>query len=295
MRPAFGGYAMEIRTNYKDDKQLRESFCELANKVFGLDLASWYANGFWQDDYIPYSVIEDGKVVANVSVNICNMKFKSRIHHLAQLGTVMTDPQYREKGYGRMLMEKVIAECDRMYEGTYLYAEEHMMPYYEKFGFERIYEYRCKKKVNITNKAVVEKVPMNSKEDWDKMVDIIQRRQQYGQRIMVNNPGLFMFYLTGPMSECVYYIPSTETYVIAGCEGENLTVHAIFSEEKASLGEVISSFGSGIKNVSLSFTPENNTGFEIRKIEDSDSVLLARGSVFEKSGERFMFPEISRA
>ncbi len=286
---------MEIRTNYKNDKALRESFCALANKVFGLDLASWYENGFWQDDYIPYSVIEDGRVVANVSVNICNMKWRSRVHHLAQLGTVMTDPEYRDRGYGRLLMEKVTADCDRMFEGTYLYAEEHMREYYEKFGFGQVSEYRCRKKVNITNKPSIEKVPMSSKEDWNKMVDIIQRKQQYGQRIMVNNPGLFMFYLTGPMSDCVYYIPSSETYVVANKDNGSLTLFAIFSDEKASLGEVISSFGSGIKNVTLSFTPENNTGFELKKITDDESVLFARGQVFEKTGERFMFPEISRA
>ncbi len=286
---------MEIRTNYRNDTALRESMCALANKVFGIDLARWYDNGFWQDDYIPYSVIEDGKVVANVSVNICNMKWKTRVHHLAQLGTVMTDPDYRERGYGRLLMEKVVADCDRMYEGTYLYAEEHMGSYYGKFGFERKNEYRCRKKVNITNKLTVEKVPMRSKEDWSKMVDIIQRKQQYGTHIMVNNPGLFMFYLTGPMSESVYYIPSSETYVIAGREGDCLNVYAIFSDERASLGEVISSFGSEVKNVILSLTPENNTGFEQKKVEDSESVLFARGPVFDDSGDRFVFPEISRA
>ena len=287
---------MQIRTNYKNDSTLRESFCALAANVFGLDLDTWYKNGFWKDDYIPYSVIEDGKVVANVSVNICNMKWRNRVHHLAQLGTVMTHPAYRGRGYSRMLMEKVTSDCDRMFEGTYLYAEDHMVEYYTRFGFDKTNEYECRKKVNITNGTTAEAVPMKTKEDWDKMVDIILRKRQYGERIMVGNAGLFMFYLTGPMSENVYYIPSCEAYAVADVDGGSLSVYAIFSDEKISLGEVISSFGSGIKNVSLSFTPENNTGFEQRKIESADSVLLTRGPVFSNAAnERFMFPEISRA
>ena len=61
---------MEIVTGYKDDDKLRGSLAALAHDVFGIDLATWYVNGFWQDDYIPYSVIEDGKVVSNISVNV---------------------------------------------------------------------------------------------------------------------------------------------------------------------------------------------------------------------------------
>jgi hypothetical protein len=53
----FGGSEMEIVTGYKDDDKLRESFASLAQRTFGLDLLRWYDNGFWQNDYIPYSVI----------------------------------------------------------------------------------------------------------------------------------------------------------------------------------------------------------------------------------------------
>jgi hypothetical protein len=113
---------------------------------------------------------------------------------------------------------------------------------------------------------------------------------------MVNNPGLFMFYLSGPFSDNVYYIPSSGAYVVAGIENDTLTLYAVFSDEKVSLGDIISSFGSGIGRVVMGFMPENNTGFELKKTEDKDTVLLARGEIFKNAGnERVMFPEISRA
>ena len=287
---------MEIRNDIKYDEDIRNSFFDLAKCVFGLDLKGWYENGFWMDDYIPYCVVEDGKVVSNVAVNVCNIKGRSRIRHLAQLGTVMTDPDYREKGYIRAVMEKVLSYCDRSFEGTYLYADEDMIPFYEKFGFRRIYEYQCTKKVNITNKPTVEQILMDSREECDRMVDIIQRRGQYGKRVMVGNPGLFMFHITGNIPKNVYYVPSSEAYAVANVEGDRLTLYAIFSSEKVGLGDVISAFGSEIKQVTLAFTPENNTGFEIKRIESPDSVLLTQGEVFSGIGsDRFMFPEISHA
>ena len=48
----------------------------------------------------------DGKVVANISVNKCNMNYNGKNLQLIQLGTVMTDPEHRGKGYARILMEK---------------------------------------------------------------------------------------------------------------------------------------------------------------------------------------------
>ena len=287
---------MEIVTGYRVDDKLRKSLGDLAKRTFGIDLCGWYDNGFWQNDYIPYSVIEDGRVVSNISVNVCNIKRRSKVYHMAQLGTVMTDEKYRGRGYSRLLMERVVGECSRSFDGIYLFAQDDMSSFYEQFGFERKDEYQCRKKVNITNPQTAEKIQMDSKEEWNRMVNIIQRRMQYGEYVMVNNPGLFMFYLTGPMLDCVYYIPSAEAYVIASVEGETLTVYAVFSSEKISLGEVISSFGDKIKLVVLAFTPEEKTGFEQKKIESDDNVLFTMGEAFKVSAnDRFMFPLIAQA
>ena len=287
---------MEIVTGYRVDDKLRKSLGDLAKRTFGIDLCGWYDNGFWQNDYIPYSVIEDGRVVSNISVNVCNIKRRSKVYHMAQLGTVMTDEKYRGRGYSRLLMERVVGECSRSFDGIYLFAQDDMSSFYEQFGFERKDEYQCRKKVNITNPQTAEKIQMDSKEEWNRMVNIIQRRMQYGEYVMVNNPGLFMFYLTGPMLDCVYYIPSAEAYVIASVEGEILTVYAVFSSEKISLGEVISSFGDKIKLVVLAFTPEEKTGFEQKKIESDDNVLFTMGEAFKVSAnDRFMFPLIAQA
>ena len=59
----------KIIKNYRDNEQLRHSFNELAMKTFDIDFEDWYQNGYWTDRYNPHSIVIDGKVVANVSVN----------------------------------------------------------------------------------------------------------------------------------------------------------------------------------------------------------------------------------
>lgn len=287
---------MDIVTGYKNDEKLRKSFTDLTRRVFGIDLDRWYENGFWQDDYIPYSAKEDGRIVANVSVNVCNLRWKGRVRHLAQLGTVVCDPGMRGRGYTGELMKRAVSECERSFEGVYLYADEEMTGFYEKYGFRRKYEWQCSKSVNITNTANLEKIPMDQPEERARLVDIIQRRENYGEKVMVNNPGLYMFYLTDRMKDSVWYLPDCDAYAVADVCGSDLRLHAVFSNDKVSLGEVISSFGSNIDHITMTFTPANNTGFIQTRIDEAGECLFVRGPIFDNvTNERFMFPLITRA
>ena len=59
----------QLITDYRDDASLRHSFNRLAEKTFGLNFEDWYQNGLWSDSYRPFSIVRDGEIVANVSVN----------------------------------------------------------------------------------------------------------------------------------------------------------------------------------------------------------------------------------
>ena len=67
--------------NYKDNEALRHSFNKLANKTYGLDFEDWYQNGYWGEKYNPYSIVKDGEVIANVSVNITDMMWNGMRKH----------------------------------------------------------------------------------------------------------------------------------------------------------------------------------------------------------------------
>ena len=124
----------EIISNYRKNDELRSSFNSLAERTFGLSFEGWYKNGFWNEKYIPYSVLYDGNIIANVSVNIINCTVKGNKRRYIQLGTVMTDERFRKQGLSRVLMEKILeeySECD----GIFLYANDEVLDFYPKFGF----------------------------------------------------------------------------------------------------------------------------------------------------------------
>ena len=284
---------MEIRHNYRDNRELRDSFNELAGKVFGLNFEGWYQNGFWKDAYDPYSVVEDGKVISNISVNRCDMNYKGEVVHLVQLGTVMTDPDFRGKGYARLLMEKIMEDIQDA-DGIYLYGNDLAFDFYLKSGFAESREYCFSKGVTIDNERTVQAVPMSNKNDWDKMVDVLSATTQNADVYMVNNTGLYMFYLSQFMQENTFYIPDLDTYAIAEIEEETLILHAVIGT--GDIDSVITSFGKEIKRVQLGFTPKDTSGFTKNEVPEDDCHFFVKGKFFEENkNASFMFQAITHA
>ncbi|MBO5624000.1 MAG: GNAT family N-acetyltransferase, partial [Butyrivibrio sp.] len=168
MKRADGTKDFFIEKNYRNNDALRASFNRLAEKTFGLNFENWYRNGFWKDNYIPYSVVIDGEVVSNVSVNACNMNYKGKLVKLIQLGTIMTDDDHRGNGYARVLMEEVLKDYDGKVDGIYLFANDSVLEFYPKFGFREAKEYQFTKDVTISGECTAQNVPLRDKIDFDR-------------------------------------------------------------------------------------------------------------------------------
>ncbi len=286
--------SLSIEKNYRDNEALRASFNRLAEKTFGLNFENWYQNGFWKDNYIPYSVVIDGEVVSNVSVNACNMNYKGKLAKLIQLGTIMTDEDHRGKGYARALMEEIMKDYEGKADGIYLFANDSVLEFYPKFGFKEAKEYQYAKEVTIPNECKAEMVPLKDKKDFDRIVEILDKTAQNAQLYMVGNTGLYMFYLSQFMTENLFYIADCKSYAIAETEDDTLILHTIIGE--GALDEVITAFGSQIKKVVLMFTPKDVSGFEKGELHEEDTTFFVKGRFFEESSnDQFMMQAITHA
>lgn len=283
----------EIKKAYQKDEALRKSFNELAEKTFGLNFEKWYQSGFWKEQYIPYSVIKENKVIANVSVNIMDMYVNGQKKHYIQLGTVMTDEAYRNQGLSRLLMEQIIKD----YKGVnmYLWGNDSVEAFYPKFGFVPSKEFKLKKTVKNTEEKTAVSTPMETKEQWDELAKAISESAPNGVFEM-DNTGLWMFYIVNFMGDCVYYIEDLKAYVIAEISENQLELQGVFSKEKADIEQVIKAFGKEIETVSLGFTPYCKEGYTEEEISQEDSHFFVMGQdmvAFEK--EHKMFPLLSHA
>jgi len=294
MKRADGTKDFCIEKNYRNNDALRASFNRLAEKTFGLNFENWYRNGFWKDNYIPYSVVIDGEVVSNVSVNACNMNYKGQIVKLIQLGTIMTDDDHRGNGYARTLMEEVLKDYDGKVDGIYLFANDSVLEFYPKFGFREAKEYQYSKEVTISGECTAQNVPLRDKIDFDRTVEILDTKKQNAQLYMVDNPGLYMFYLSQFMTENLFYIEECNSYAIAEVEDDTLILHAIIGA--GAVDEVIRAFGSQVKKVVLCFTPKDTSGFEKSELHEEDTTFFVQGKFFEDSrDDEYMMQAITHA
>ena len=285
---------MNIMHGYRDDKHLRDSFNQLAEQTFGLNFEGWYQNGFWGDNYDPHSMILDGKVVSNVSVNRTDLVIGGKRYHILQLGTVMTDPEYRGRGYGRAIMayiEKKYADAD----GVYLFANDSVVDYYPRFGFRPGVEYAYSKTISLTGETKAEQVIMDCPAAWARLTEAMEKSTFREGCKMVDNPGLIFFYVSQFMQEAVWYIPHLDAWAIAEPEEGVLTIHSIFADGSVSIEDVAAAFGA-VTELRLGFAPADREGWEISEICEEDTHFFVKGAVFaEFEEEKLRIPSLSHA
>ena len=96
---------MKLISNYMTDDSSRKMLNELTRKTFGFDFEGWVKGGYFEGDYIPYSFVLDGRMILNVSANKMHFLQKGLEKNYIQIGTVMTDEQYRKQGFAIRIMQ----------------------------------------------------------------------------------------------------------------------------------------------------------------------------------------------
>lgn len=130
----------QVISNYLENEKYRVSFNTLAQKTFGLDFEHWYQKEYLQGNYIPYSIVKDNKIVANVSINKFTLVIDGNMRKAIQIGTVMTDDDYRNQGLSKRLMDIILNEYNAKEYIVYLFANDSVLDFYPKLGFERVLE-----------------------------------------------------------------------------------------------------------------------------------------------------------
>lgn len=268
---------MKIVRNYRDNAELRRSFNELAIKTFGLDFEDWYQNGFWGENYEPFSVVEDGRIVANVSLNRTDLKNGERVYRLWQIGTVMTDEAYRNRGYIREIMKEVDKVVGK--DPVYLFANDSVVDFYPKFGFVPAREYIWMGRVVNSGENRYKNIPMNNHEDWNKLSRAMEENRFPTACEIIGNPELTFFYVSKFMQDCVYYCEDIDTWVIAEIEDGELMLHNVYSPTETDLHKVIEAFGKDIKFVKLGFSPADTTGLFMEEYHEEDCNFFTRGDI----------------
>ena len=277
--------------NIYEHKDIFKSFNHMANTTFGISFEQ--VGG----DYEPHVLTIDSKVCANVSVNQIPFLYEGKERLYIQLGTVLTDPEYRGKGLSRVLMESILEYWKDKADAIYLFANDSVVQFYPKFGFESQIEYEYEWKAIRRNPISITKLDMSKAESIHIANEAYVHANPYSKLSMVKNVTLFDFYVQRIFKDFIYYIEEYESLVIGEYDGTTFLCYDIFGKQKATLEEILAAMcKTNTERVHLCFTPKDITNFHCKVREEEDTTLFIHKSgedIFEN--DKLMFPVISHA
>ena len=297
MRCVIGGETYVFRDDVWQDEAVRRSFDALAQKTFGLSFERWYRRGYWQNDYLPHVLTIGDRVAANISVNLCPVRLDGKPRRLIQLGTVMTEEGFRGRGLSRFLMERVLEIWESRCDGIYLYANDSVLDFYPKFGFERATEYRYALPFAGAKQTAV-RLSMEKAADVRLLLEAFARGNPFARLTMAGNEGLLMFYCSQYLQEGIRYLPDAGAAALIESHGDTTLVWDIFGGTGTPLRDVLAAVApEGTKRIRFGFTPAETEGMEAMPFREPDTTLFVRGGDIggRFAGERLMFPLLSHA
>ena len=284
-------------SNFKHDSDLRGLFNMLTQATYGFDFEFWHEAGFWGNQYIPYSLVHDGKMVSNVSISKMEFLIENEKKTGIQIGTVMTDQEYRHRGLNKFIMERVLKEWKDRVDFVYLFANNTVLNFYPKFNFERVAEYQYSKPISSARySSSLRKLNMDEDKDKQLLVHAIYESIPIAKVAMRSNTGLIMFYCMTFMKESIYYLEELRAVVLADMEGDTLHLNDVYSKEPVDLNEVIQVMSNKtITRVVLGFTPLDTTGFEKNQLEPDDVLFVYKEHADFFKNRSWRFPVLSHA
>ncbi|MBM7661372.1 putative GNAT family N-acyltransferase [Bacillus mesophilus] len=281
---------INIIRKIRDNDQLRASFNLLASSTFGISFEEWYQKEFWTEKYDPFCCVVDDQVVANVSVNKLSLIVEGTKWRALQIGTVMTDPLYRNQGLSRLLMNNVLETYRNQYDIMYLFANQTVLNFYPKFGFQAVAEYLYKMEYQLEHIDVgtVQHLNVNNENDLEFIYEFAKNRIPVSQAFStIDSEELLMFYCLYVFPQHVYYLPEEDVIIVCKQEKNDLHIYDLVSKKEVILKKLLASIANlETETILFHYTPDYNR-LEIKK-------ELYRGSeqLFVKINSKLLLPKV---
>ena len=294
------GKNYKLISRYQDDNELRNSFNLLTQQTYNFDFEKWYKSGYWKENCILYSLLDNDKMVSHITVSVIDFIVLGEKKRFVQLGTVMTDEQYRNQGLSRVLMDTVIEEWENKCDMFYLFANDSVLDFYPKFGFIAVDEYQASKQISIIESPYsVRKMDMDNVSDLNLLYETAKNADAQFALSMQGNAGLVMFYCNYfelfSFKGNLFYIQDLNAIAVAEYGEDTLILYDILATEKIELEDVLNALATEqTKRAILKFMPINSENYEVNLFKEEDSTLMVMGDKEELfKNNKLMFPMFS--
>lgn len=242
---------MKISLCNSNDKEYQKKLNKLLNRVF-LDFKFWYDLDLWDENYESYSISVGDEIVSNICIYKTQVIFEGKRQLALSVGAVATKKEYRGKGLSRKIMEHIIKKYDGV--PMYLSANEDVIEFYPKFGFERAFEKSPVMDIDINNLHEAKKL----KYDDAKVKDYIYSRTNYSSEMdCLNTASINLFHIhLGYLKDYIYELNDIKTMIVAYKTDETLKIKAIYSSGEVTFNELVENLPfKDVKKIEFGFLP----------------------------------------
>jgi GNAT superfamily N-acetyltransferase len=291
---------MQLIRGYFLDDALRAALNALTRRTFGFDFEKWFQAGGYTGDYVPYCLEADGRILSNASANIMRFRCGAQERTYIQIGTVMTDPAFRGRGYARSLIERILSDYAGKADGFYLFGDLSAQYFYDKLGFQRGMQYRYTLKPDWC--VCVCGKPFESAAAAGPALLAHYRqcvKNGVGNAMLdqINRFGLQMFYTAG--MEQVYYSQELDCFACLKSQNGVLYLNSVISPRPVALRAVLERLPMAYQTLILGFAPlaPDCALFDARPYDGQEDYrfFYQGGALRQIEAERLFFPVFSHA
>ena len=285
---------LNIFQDYKDNIDLRGKFYTFTNTVFpGANFSDWYNLGYWSDKYTPVSILEDNKIVSNVSISRMKIVIDGVFLNGIQIGTVGTLPEYRNRGLSKSLMDYVLKKYDQSCEIFFLFANDTVLDFYPKFGFNRFHEVIFKSSSEISiSKYCARKLKLSNDSDLSIIKRMISARRPLTKRFGASEYDYIThWHLLNVFSDHLYFLEDDEIIFICDEINEDLHIWDVIYAKLFNISKAVPKIirNEKLKSVYYYFPPDQLSFKYDEVIPDKNSYLFVKGN-FNLKDRNFKFP-----
>ncbi len=285
---------VEIRP---ENKTLVNEYLNFIQWVFpGAKFLEWWEKGFWTENYNPFSILDSGKIISNVTACLMDVIIDDQNYKAVQIGAVGTISEYRNRGLSRILMEYVLKKYEDKVDLFFLFANESVLEYYPKFGFNKLKEkiFTLDTHISARNYSA-KKLNLQISKDYQMLLDLINRRKNITSIFGAENYGFItMWHVFNSYKNNLFYLEEEDAVILKTEKRNEMYIREIIFcepfEVLPALSKIIES--DGIEKIYYYFPPDQ-IRFPYDKEIDHNSHLFVKSNL-EFDRDLLKFPETAQ-
>jgi hypothetical protein len=207
------------------------------------------------------------------------------LRHAVQIGTVATHPEYTRQGLAKKLLLHVVEQCAQS-DLTFLYANDSVMSFYPRFGFEL----RAEHSYQVELKAQI----VRSFPTFQKWIPHVEERELLSRRFQSRTPisttlgisdyaSLATWHCLILYKEQLWISDDAEILMVCRLTGDTLQIYDIVAER---LDEDFfrKLQWPGATRAVIHFVPDRFTGEFVPVLDNSDAFFI-RGKLESEKGK----------